>query len=93
MKVVRHLFFILLIASCQIIAAVNGHLRFKPNINSLPIRDHVNPKQQNASPSNQSSIPDEKWDYIEVRPGAHMFWWFHGYTGKNKSRREIPLVL
>lgn len=93
MKVVGRLFFISLIISCQVLAAVNGRSLVDHTNKSLLVKDNVNPEKRNASPSNHSSLPDEKWDYVEVRPGAHMFWWFHGYTGKNKSRQQIPLVL
>lgn len=38
------------------------------------------------------SIPKELWGYHHVRPGAHMFWWFHGYRG-NQPRSQMPLIL
>lgn len=38
-----------------------------------------------------SVIPDEDWNYVDVRPGAHMFWWLYGSTGTARETR--PLVL
>ena len=38
------------------------------------------------------AIPDQDWGYVEVRPGAHMFWWLYGSTHKD-SRDQKPLVM
>ena len=38
-----------------------------------------------------STIPDEDWSYVEVRPGAHMFWWLYGCTAA--TRDTLPLVM
>jgi hypothetical protein len=34
---------------------------------------------------------DEVWGYVDVRPGAHMFWWLYGTTAP--ARETAPLVL
>ncbi len=39
------------------------------------------------------AIPDEAYGYIDVREGAHMFWWFYGATNSMQSRAELPIVL
>ena len=39
------------------------------------------------------TIPDEDWGYVDVRPSAHMFWWFYGCTDDSKVREEVPLVM
>eukprot|EP00117_Sycon_ciliatum_P008908 scpid71330/ scgid11415/ Retinoid-inducible serine carboxypeptidase; Serine carboxypeptidase 1 len=33
----------------------------------------------------------EKWGYVDVRPGAHMFWWLYGYEGTLSPQK--PLVM
>jgi len=38
-------------------------------------------------------IPDEDWNYVTVRPGAHLFWWLYGSLNENKPRYEQPLIL
>ncbi|PFX24817.1 Retinoid-inducible serine carboxypeptidase [Stylophora pistillata] len=39
-------------------------------------------------------IPDEAWDYVEVRPNAHMFWWFYGAQVKDPAQRfQKPLLM
>ena len=25
--------------------------------------------------ADNGNIPDQDWGYVDVRPGAHMFWW------------------
>ena len=40
----------------------------------------------------QSSIPDETWNYVTVRPSAHIFWWFYG-AQDSQQRDKLPLVL
>ena len=40
----------------------------------------------------QSSIPDERWNYVTVRPNAHMFWWLYG-AQESQQRDKLPLVL
>lgn len=36
--------------------------------------------------------PKENWGYIDVRDGAHMFWWLYYYSG-NGSYLDEPLVM
>lgn len=36
-------------------------------------------------------IPDQAWDYVTVRPEAHMFWWLYGSTATDRDSR--PLVM
>lgn len=38
------------------------------------------------------TVPDEAWDYVEVRPGANMFYWLYGSTA-DTPREETPLVM
>ncbi|XP_018548907.1 retinoid-inducible serine carboxypeptidase-like [Lates calcarifer] len=33
----------------------------------------------------------EAWNYVEVRDGAHMFWWL--YYADNPSASDLPLVM
>ena len=40
----------------------------------------------------QSSIPEETWNYVKVRPSAHIFWWFYG-AQDSQQRDKLPLVL
>lgn len=39
-----------------------------------------------------ASIPDEDWGYVDVRKGAHMFWWLYGAT-EGRVREETPLIM
>ena len=39
----------------------------------------------------QSSIPNETWNYVEIRTNAHMFWWLHG--AQSQQRDKLPLAL
>jgi len=40
-----------------------------------------------------AGIPDQDWGYIEVRPGAHIFWWLYGKQGSTPTERESePLI-
>lgn len=42
----------------------------------------------------ESPIPDEAWDYVEVRPNAFMFWWLYGAQINDPTEREQkPLVM
>ena len=36
-------------------------------------------------------IPNEAWDYEQVREGAHMFWWLYG--ANSSKRDDLPLVM
>lgn len=38
------------------------------------------------------TIPDEDWGYVDVRKGAHSFWWLYGSTAPT-PRASTPLVL
>ena len=46
-----------------------------------------------ADKSTDASIPDEKWGYVTVRKGAHMFWWLYGAQTNIKPRSELPLII
>lgn len=37
-----------------------------------------------------AAIPDQAWDYVDVRSGAHLFYWLYGSTGV--PRASAPLV-
>jgi len=41
--------------------------------------------------ANSDSIPDQSWDYVEVRQGAFMFWWLYGASEGNRA--DLPLVM
>ncbi|MEQ2265627.1 hypothetical protein XENORESO_010192 [Xenotaenia resolanae] len=42
-----------------------------------------------------SSPPSGKevWDYVEVRPGAHMFWWLYYSDSPSAQHQDLPLVM
>ncbi len=44
------------------------------------------------SPLNSATIPDQDSGYVDVRTGAHMFWWLYGCNDSN-SRDQKPLVM
>ncbi|XP_062874789.1 retinoid-inducible serine carboxypeptidase [Trichomycterus rosablanca] len=35
----------------------------------------------------------EAWDYVEVRDGAHMFWWLYYANGSSSSFQDLPLIM
>lgn len=35
----------------------------------------------------------EKWGYVDVRDGAHMFWWLYHADSLSSSYTELPLVM
>ncbi|XP_036003925.1 retinoid-inducible serine carboxypeptidase-like [Fundulus heteroclitus] len=35
----------------------------------------------------------EVWDYVEVRPGAHMFWWLYYPDNPSAQYQDLPLVM
>ncbi|CAJ1076703.1 retinoid-inducible serine carboxypeptidase [Xyrichtys novacula] len=35
----------------------------------------------------------EAWDYVEVRDGAHMFWWLYYADSQSADFRDLPLVM
>ena len=39
----------------------------------------------------QSRIPGEIWNYVTVRPNAHIFWWLYG--AQSDERDNLPLAL
>ena len=48
-----------------------------------------------AAASAASAIPDQDWGYVDVRPGAHMFWWLYGSTNAASPlpREQQPIIL
>ena len=40
----------------------------------------------------QSAIPNEIWDYVEVRNDAYMFWWLYG-ASSSQERDQLPLIM
>lgn len=38
-------------------------------------------------------IPDEKWNYVNVRENAHMFWWLYGAQTSPSERASRPLIM
>ena len=42
--------------------------------------------------SSAQPIPDESWGYVQVRPGAHSFWWLYG-ANTTGARADAPLIL
>lgn len=35
----------------------------------------------------------EVWGYVEVRDGAHMFWWLYYADSQSADYRDLPLVM
>lgn len=35
----------------------------------------------------------EAWGYVEVRDGAHMFWWLYYADRRSAGNTEMPLVM
>lgn len=35
----------------------------------------------------------EAWSYVEVRDGAHMFWWLYYADSPTADYRDLPLVM
>lgn len=35
----------------------------------------------------------EVWDYVEVRDGAHMFWWLYYADSQTAHYQDLPLVM
>ena len=40
-----------------------------------------------------NKIPDELWDYANVRTDAYMFWWLYGCMNSSLIRENRPLVM
>ena len=40
-------------------------------------------------------VPDQDWGYVDVRAGAHMFWWLYGSTNAASPlpREQQPIIL
>ncbi|XP_061837625.1 retinoid-inducible serine carboxypeptidase [Nerophis lumbriciformis] len=38
-------------------------------------------------------VGEEVWDYVEVRDGAHMFWWLYYADSQSVKYQEVPLVM
>ena len=45
-----------------------------------------------CSPINCATIPDEDSGFVDVRHGAHMFWWLYGCSDRD-ARDQKPLVV
>lgn len=44
--------------------------------------------------SRSVQIPDEDWNYVQVRENAFMFWWLYGaYTSDRSERVDKPLIM
>lgn len=35
----------------------------------------------------------EAWNYVEVRDGAHMFWWLYYADNQSAGYKDLPLVM
>lgn len=46
----------------------------------------------NFFPDTHGVEPKQKWNYVEVRPGANMFWWLY-YTVAPGGYTKRPLVV
>ncbi|XP_061906531.1 retinoid-inducible serine carboxypeptidase [Entelurus aequoreus] len=38
-------------------------------------------------------VGEEVWDYVEVRDGAHMFWWLYYADSQSVKYQEVPFVM
>ncbi|KAI1884097.1 hypothetical protein AGOR_G00222900 [Albula goreensis] len=47
------------------------------------------------APASAGTIPGAKeaWGYVDVREGAHMFWWLYYASGELGSHKHLPLVM
>ena len=44
--------------------------------------------------STSCQIPDEDWNYVQVRKSAFMFWWLYGANTNHPSERvDKPLIM
>ncbi|KAL4657907.1 Serine carboxypeptidase 1-like [Arapaima gigas] len=41
----------------------------------------------------RAAPPAEAWGYVDVRQGAHMFWWLYYAGGSEGSFKQLPLVM
>uniref|UniRef100_A0A7N8XZX1 Carboxypeptidase n=1 Tax=Mastacembelus armatus TaxID=205130 RepID=A0A7N8XZX1_9TELE len=46
-----------------------------------------------AAPGIVSLTGKEAWNYVEVREGAHMFWWLYYADSQSAGYKELPLVM
>lgn len=47
-----------------------------------------------STPTQKPQIPDEDWNYVQVRDNAYMFWWLYGAQTSDPSKRlDKPLVM
>ena len=48
-----------------------------------------------AAAAASSVVPDQDWGYVDVRPGAHLFWWLYGSTNAASPlpREQQPIIL
>ena len=47
-----------------------------------------------SAKSTSSQIPDEDWNYVQVRENAFMFWWLYGADTSDPSERvDKPLIM
>lgn len=35
----------------------------------------------------------EAWNYVDVRDGAHMFWWLYYADSQSAGYQDLPLVM
>lgn len=46
------------------------------------------------APGSPGTVPAaESWGYVDVREGAHMFWWLYYANDATRSYKELPLVM
>lgn len=46
-----------------------------------------------AAFSSPLSASDEVWGYVDVRDGAHMFWWLYYADSPAAAHQHLPLVM
>ncbi|KAG0565938.1 hypothetical protein KC19_7G025000 [Ceratodon purpureus] len=46
-----------------------------------------------AAPISGTKDGSEQWGYVDVRPGAHMFWWLYRSTSKASNTTAIPVLM
>ena len=73
------------------------------NIQSRPIPDGRLPEDQTVLINDDHVIfhtglsnpvqAKETWGYVDVREGAHMFWWLYYADSPSASYTELPLVM
>ncbi|XP_059473391.1 retinoid-inducible serine carboxypeptidase-like isoform X2 [Neocloeon triangulifer] len=61
----------------------------------LLVNDSATSVLSEPAPTNKSNIPDpggEDWGYLDVRPGAHMFYWLYTSTAASDPT-TLPIVI